>query len=116
MIAELSIQHLVLAEEVELQLGAGLVALTGETGAGKSLIGQALDLVTGDVRSPVWYERGEETARIDLALEFTGPQREIRDVELAEARLTRHGVGSRRRSARAQGGGRHARMGRRSSR
>ena len=115
MIAELSIQHLVLAEEVELQLGAGLVALTGETGAGKSLIGQALDLVTGGRAQSGMVRRGEETARIDLALEFTGPQRKAIDAE-PQSSATRHGVGSRRRSARAQGGGRHARMGRRSSR
>ena len=87
MIAELSIQHLVLAEEVELQLDAGLVALTGETGAGKSLIGQALDLVTGGRAQSGMVRRGEETARIDLALEFTGPQREAIDAELAELGL-----------------------------
>ena len=115
MIAELSIQHLVLAEEVELQLGAGLVALTGETGAGKSLIGQALDLVTGGRAQSGMVRRGEETARIDLALEFTGPQREAIDVELAELGLpaTESGRAVVRRELKAAGG---TRMGRRSSR
>ena len=36
MIAELSIQNLVLADQIELQSKPGLVVLTGETGAGKA--------------------------------------------------------------------------------
>lgn len=47
MIEVLRIENLALVESVELEFGSGLNVLTGETGAGKSIILSALALLTG---------------------------------------------------------------------
>jgi DNA repair protein RecN (Recombination protein N) len=44
---ELRIENLLLIERAELRPGGGLTALTGETGAGKTVLAQALDLLLG---------------------------------------------------------------------
>ena len=46
----LRIQNLVLIREAELELGAGLNAVTGETGAGKTIFAQAIGLLLGAKR------------------------------------------------------------------
>jgi DNA repair protein RecN (Recombination protein N) len=47
MLEELRVENLLLMERAELRLGPGLNALTGETGAGKTLLAHALDLLLG---------------------------------------------------------------------
>jgi len=47
MLLELRVENLLLIERAELRLGAGLNALTGETGAGKTVLAHALDLLLG---------------------------------------------------------------------
>ncbi|HWT51994.1 MAG TPA: AAA family ATPase, partial [Caulobacter sp.] len=47
MLIGLSIRDVVLIESLDLAIGEGLTALTGETGAGKSIILDALGLATG---------------------------------------------------------------------
>src|ERR1700709_2740264 len=47
MLRELRIENLLLIERAELRLGEGLNAITGETGAGKTVLAHSLDLVTG---------------------------------------------------------------------
>jgi DNA repair protein RecN (Recombination protein N) len=47
MLLELSVQDLLLIEEARLELGAGLNVITGETGAGKTVLAHALDLLLG---------------------------------------------------------------------
>src|SRR4051812_33470611 len=47
MLHELRVENLLLIERAELRLGSGLNALTGETGAGKTVLGYALDLLLG---------------------------------------------------------------------
>ena len=82
MIAELSIQNLVLADQIELQFKPGLVVLTGETGAGKSLIGQALYLATGGRAKSGLVRRGQDHARVDLVLQFDNTEQQAVDQEL----------------------------------
>jgi DNA repair protein RecN (Recombination protein N) len=59
MLTALSIRDLVIIEALELPLAAGLTVLTGETGAGKSILLDALGLALG--------ERAEVTASFELA-------------------------------------------------
>ena len=47
MLYELRVENLLLMERAELRLGPGLNILTGETGAGKTLLAHALDLLLG---------------------------------------------------------------------
>jgi len=47
MLRRLRIENLVLIREVELELAPGLIALTGETGAGKTIVTQAIGLLLG---------------------------------------------------------------------
>lgn len=47
MLHELRVENLLLIERAELRLGAGLNVLTGETGAGKTMLAHALDLLLG---------------------------------------------------------------------
>ncbi len=47
MLLELRIENLLLIERAELSPGGGLTALTGETGAGKTVLAHALDLLLG---------------------------------------------------------------------
>ncbi|HOT51706.1 MAG TPA: AAA family ATPase, partial [Candidatus Hydrogenedentes bacterium] len=47
MLETLRIRNYALIDELEVELGKGLNALTGETGAGKSIIVGALELVLG---------------------------------------------------------------------
>ena len=47
MLTRLSIRNIVLIEALDLDFGRGLGVLTGETGAGKSILLDALGLATG---------------------------------------------------------------------
>ena len=48
MLAQLLIRNFAIIDQTELELSAGMTALTGETGAGKSILLDALGLVLGD--------------------------------------------------------------------
>lgn len=71
MLVSLSIQQLAIVEQLELDFSQGMTVITGETGAGKSILLQALGLALGD-RADVdtirhGAERAEVTAVFDLA-------------------------------------------------
>ena len=67
----LSLRDFVIVEALELDLEAGFTALTGETGAGKSILIDALQLVLGGRGDALWVREGQ--ARCDLAAEFDTP-------------------------------------------
>ena len=52
MLLELRIENLLLIERAELRPGPGLTAITGETGAGKTVLAHALDLLLGGKPRP----------------------------------------------------------------
>ena len=68
MLTHLEIRNFVLAEQVELDLHAGMSVLTGETGAGKSILVDALSLLLGERADPQLIRHGE--SRADLHAEF----------------------------------------------
>lgn len=65
MIAELRIRNFALIERLALRLGPGLNVLTGETGAGKSIIVGALSLVLGERASADVVRAGAERATVE---------------------------------------------------
>jgi len=60
----LEVNNLAVIEKAELELGPGLNALTGETGAGKSLIVDALSLLLGAKADPGAIRPGAEAALV----------------------------------------------------
>lgn len=65
MLTELRIRNLAIVENLELTFGPGLNLLTGETGAGKSIVIEALGLVLGDRADGDWLRAGAERAEIE---------------------------------------------------
>jgi DNA repair protein RecN (Recombination protein N) len=73
MLRELSVQNLALIEDVRVQLEPGFCAWTGETGAGKTLILEALGLLLGDRGSADLIRTGAEELRIAGRFELGRP-------------------------------------------
>ena len=64
MLLTLEIKNLAIVESVSLQLGRGLSAITGETGAGKSILVDALGLLSGSRADPGLVRVGAERAEV----------------------------------------------------
>ena len=75
MLTELHIENLGVIEGVDLLLGPGLTAITGETGAGKTMIVEALELLVGGRAEPTVVRHGAAEARVDAR--FTDGEREV---------------------------------------
>ena len=65
MLSELHIEGLGVIEKASIVLGDGLVAITGETGAGKTMIVEAIDLLLGERFDSTMLRTGCDEARID---------------------------------------------------
>jgi DNA repair protein RecN (Recombination protein N) len=65
MLRELRIENLLLIERAELRLGEGLNAITGETGAGKTVLAHSLDLLMGGKARPQVVRPGAEEAWVE---------------------------------------------------
>ncbi len=70
MLTRLSIRNIVLIEALDLDFGRGLGVLTGETGAGKSILLDALGLVLGDRAETALVRAGETKASVTASFEF----------------------------------------------
>lgn len=70
MITELSIRNLAVIEEVRVNFERGFHVLTGETGAGKSMIIDALTLLVGGRGSADWIRHGAAKAEIEGMFEL----------------------------------------------
>jgi DNA repair protein RecN (Recombination protein N) len=70
MLTRLSIRNIVLIEALDLDFGRGLGVLTGETGAGKSILLDALGLVLGDRAESGLVRAGEDKAAVSASFEF----------------------------------------------
>jgi DNA repair protein RecN (Recombination protein N) len=79
MLLELRVENLLLIERAELRLAPGLNVLTGETGAGKTVLAHALDLLLGGRARPGIVRPGSDEAYVEGV--FEGPDGE--DVVLA---------------------------------
>jgi DNA repair protein RecN (Recombination protein N) len=65
MLRELRIENLLLIERAELRLGDGLNAITGETGAGKTVLAHSLDLLMGGKARAQIVRPGSEEAWVE---------------------------------------------------
>ena len=69
MLVELRIRDYAVVDDLTLALGPGLNALTGETGAGKSIIVGALSLLLGERASSEVVRVGRERASVEAAFD-----------------------------------------------
>jgi len=79
----LRIRNLALVEELEWRLGPGFVAVTGETGAGKSIIIGALQLLLGERADKSLIRTGAELCTVEAI--FSGGELKKLNPKLAEA-------------------------------
>ncbi len=80
MLTSLSIRNVVLIEALDLSFSGGLGVLTGETGAGKSILLDALGLVLGDRADSGLVRGGEDLASVTATFEFARLPEPIRVV------------------------------------
>src|SRR5947207_7062029 len=69
MLRFLKIDHLAVIDAVEVEFGPGLNVLTGETGAGKSILVEAVGLLLGDRASGDLVRTGEDAATVEAIFE-----------------------------------------------
>src|ERR1700732_2122758 len=72
MLLELRIRNFAIIEEAHLEFGTGLNVLSGETGAGKTIILSALGLLLGSRASPDMIRAGEKEAVVEGLFELEG--------------------------------------------
>lgn len=70
MLAELNIRNFAIIDHLHAEFGPGLNALTGETGAGKSILVDAINLLLGGRASPEMVRTGEEEASVEAFFEL----------------------------------------------
>src|SRR5947208_1054450 len=114
----LRIENLVLIREAELELAPGLNAITGETGAGKTILAQAVGLLLGMKGDDSFVGPGGDEAYVEAELDLPNELEELSDLRPADedalllarrvrARAVRGGarrVGARGPRGRARGG------------
>jgi DNA repair protein RecN (Recombination protein N) len=72
MLTSLLIRNFALIEEIRIDIGSGLTVMTGETGAGKSIVIDALGLVLGERADTTMIRQGSEKAVVEAELEAEG--------------------------------------------
>jgi DNA repair protein RecN (Recombination protein N) len=82
MLRELEVRDLGIIDAIRLELPPGLVALTGETGAGKSLLVQSLQLLAGERADSEQVRSGSERLVVEAC--FDTPRSELARAELEE--------------------------------
>ena len=71
MLKQLHVTNFALIDECTLDFHSGFTAFTGETGAGKSLLIDAISLLCGERASSAFVQRGKEKAVITGVLTLT---------------------------------------------
>src|SRR3954470_9519299 len=84
MLLELRVENLLLIDRAELRFGPGLNAITGETGAGKTVLAHALDLLLGGKARGGIVRPGASEAYVEGVFDLTPGL--LDDPDLAELR------------------------------
>ncbi len=88
MLVELAIRNFAIIEAVQIPFGSGLNVLTGETGAGKSILIDALGAVLGDRVSSDMVRTGARSASIDATFDLEQiPHRDALSLVLEELQI-----------------------------
>lgn len=84
MLSSLHVKNLALIQEAEVEFGPGLNILTGETGAGKSILIGSINLALGKKFSREMIREESEPALVELVFETSNPRVEetLREMEI----------------------------------
>ncbi len=85
MLTDLRVRDLGVIEDLTLAFGPGMTALTGETGAGKTLLVEALQLVLGGRANPGMVRAGATEALVEARFVVGGEEEGGREVILARS-------------------------------
>ena len=77
MLRSLNIRDFVIVDELDLDLDHGFTVLTGETGAGKSILLDALSLVLGERADPSQIREGKNKAEISALFSLDGSLKDL---------------------------------------
>ena len=91
MLIELRIQNFAIIDNLELELGDGLTILTGETGAGKSILFDAVETLLGVRADATVIRHGEERAIVEGVFSLEGESRDLIKALMAEEDLVEEG-------------------------
>jgi DNA repair protein RecN (Recombination protein N) len=86
MLVELAVQDLGVIERLSLVLGPGMTAVTGETGAGKTLVVTAIDLLVGGRADAAMVATGRAEAVVEGRFDDAGTEIVVRRVVPADGR------------------------------
>ena len=97
MLKSIVIKNYALIDELTIQFSGGLVIITGETGAGKSIIIDALGLVIGERASTEVVRAGMEKAIVEGTFDITGNKKlhtflGENDIEFADELIVRREI------------------------
>ncbi|MBE0670441.1 MAG: DNA repair protein RecN [Anaerolineales bacterium] len=76
MLTELHIQNFAIIDKLDLRFGQGLIILTGETGAGKSIILDAVVMLIGGKADTTFVRTDSEAAFVEGVFQLKGPEKE----------------------------------------
>ncbi|HEY5731330.1 MAG TPA: DNA repair protein RecN [Anaerolineales bacterium] len=76
MLTELHIQNFAIIDKLDLRFGSGLIILTGETGAGKSIILDAVVMLIGGKADTTFVRTDSDVSLVEGVFQLKGPERE----------------------------------------
>lgn len=72
MLLGLNLRNFTVIDEIAVSFGPGLNIITGETGAGKSVIVDAINIILGDTVSPEYIKTGREESHLEALFDISG--------------------------------------------
>ena len=76
MLTELHIQNFAIIDKLDLRFGSGLIILTGETGAGKSIILDAVVMLIGGKADTTFVRTDSDAALVEGVFQLKGPEKD----------------------------------------
>lgn len=92
MLKEISIRNFAIIESLDLEFTEGFNVFTGETGAGKSIILDALSIVLGEKADNTFVREGEKRASIEAVFDYGNRRNEIEEILAREDLLPDDGI------------------------